>query len=361
MLTRRFALAVTLSASLLATALLEDVARAADATLSLDKVLDDFVAAVKADAAVPADQQKAAGEIIAALRTDLDGKTVAITEVLRVLHPEFKDALTALGEENLGAAITKLTTLRESKNPYLAADASYFLSRAYLLDERFEDALPLLADLQAKWTGNTTHGGEVLFLQGVAEVAMLRHKEATDTLSKFLALYPDAPERMRVGAFRQLEQLKLFAEGTLSDVSLRMEFSRRKLSLEDTGTETRKEQDKIIEILAKLIKEAEERECNCKGGGSGSGQGKKQGKGGEGDSQAQGQGQGQGGSSGGGSKGTDSDAVKRLHRGGPQSPWSHLRDKDRDPVYSAIKEKFPARYQQLIEQYYKSFNDESEG
>jgi hypothetical protein len=54
--------------------------------------------------------------------------------------------------------------------------------------------------------------------------------------------------------------------------------------------------------------------------------------------------------------------VKRLHRGGPQSPWSHLRDRDRDPVFNAIKEKYPARYQQLIEQYYKSFSeDETEG
>jgi hypothetical protein len=334
-------------------------ARAADAPPSLDKVLDDFVAAVKADGSISPDKQKAAAEIVAALRIDLEGKSVAITEVLRVLHPEFKDALTALGEENLGAAITRLIALRESKDPYLAADASYYLSRAYLLDERFEDSLPLLADLQGKWAGQTTHGGEVLFLRGVAEVALLRHKEASDTLTQFLATYPDAPERMKIGAFRQLEQLKLFAEGTLSDVSLRMEFSRRKLSLEDTGTETRQQQDKIIEILAKLIKEAEERECACKGGGSGSGQKKSQGKGSEGESQAQGEGQGQGGNSGGGSKGTDSDAVKRLHRGGPQSPWSHLRDKERDPVYSAIKEKFPARYQQLIEQYYKSFDDDS--
>ncbi|MCI0356855.1 MAG: hypothetical protein L0211_00010 [Planctomycetaceae bacterium] len=354
MFLRRFALAVSLSV------LLAGTSRAADATISLDRVLDDFVASVKADVAVPADQQRIAGEIVQALRTDLEGKAVAITEALRILHPDYKDALTALGEENLGAAITKLAALRENKNAYLAADASYFLSRAYLLDERFEDALPLLADLQSKWSGNTTHGGEVLFLQGVAEVAMLRHKEATETLSKFLALYPEAPERMRVGAFRQLEQLKLYAEGTLSDVSLRMDFSRRKLSLEDTGDETRQQQDKIIEILAKLIKEAEERECNCKGGGSGSGQKKSQGKGGEGDGQAQGQGS-QSGNSGGGSKGIDSDTVKRLHRGGPQSPWSHLRDKDRDPVYSAIKEKFPARYQQLIEQYYKSFQDDSDG
>jgi uncharacterized protein (UPF0147 family) len=356
MLTRRVAWAVVLVGSLVSGA-----ARAADTPASIDQVLDQFVAAVQADETVPADKRKAAGEIVTALRTDADGKSVAITEVLRVLYPDFKDALAALGEENLGAAITGLTALREGKNPYVAADASYYLSRAYLLDERFEDSLPLLDDLQGKWAGQTAHGGEVLFLRGVAEVALLRHKEATDTLSKFLAMYPEAPERMRIGAFRQLEQLKLFAEGTLSDVSLRMEFSRRKLSLEDTGTETREQQDKIIEILAKLIKDAEERECNCKGGGSGSGQKKSQGKGSEGESQAKGEGQGQGGNTGGGSKGTDSDTVKRLHSGGPQSPWSQLRDKERDPVYSAIKEKFPARYQQLIEQYYKSFDDDSEG
>ena len=329
-------------------------------TANIDAVLDDFVAAFQADATLSPDQKKVAAELVAALRVDADGKIVAITEALRALHPDFKAALAALGEENLGAAITGLTTLREHPYAYLAADASFFLARTYLLDERFEDALPLLADLQSKWADKTTHGGEVLFLQGVAEVALLRQQEATATLSRFLTLYPDAPERMRVGAFRQLEQLKLFAEGTLSDVSLRMDYSRRKLSLEDTGAETRQQQDKIVEILAKLIKEAEECECKCKGG-SGSGQPKKQGKGSEGESQVQGEGQAQGGNSGGGSKGTDSDALKRLHRGGPQSPWSQLRDKERDPVYSAIKEKFPARYEQLIEQYYKSFQDDSEG
>lgn len=63
----------------------------------------------------------------------------------------------------------------------------------------------------------------------------------------------------------------------------------------------------------------------------------------------------QGGKKGGGSKGTDKTAATPTERSAPQSPWSQLRDKERDPVYSAIKEKFPARYQQLIEQYYRSF------
>ncbi|HZN36280.1 MAG TPA: hypothetical protein VFB80_20770 [Pirellulaceae bacterium] len=329
-------------------------ALAADA----NKVLDDFTASVEKSGAT-AEQKRVVAELVKQLRQTPEDRAAAITESLRILYPDYRSALTALGEDNLGAAIVGLTKLRENADPYLAADASYYLGRAYLLDERFEDALPLLSDLEGKWADKTATGAEVLFLRGVAEVALLRHKEAMATLEKFLATYPDAPERMRVGAFRQLEQLKLFQEGTLSDVHLRMEFSRRKLSLEDTGTETRQQQDKIIEILAKLIKEAEERECNCKGGGKGQGQ-KPGSKPGEGDGQAQGQGS-QSGNSGGGSKGIDSDTVKRLHRGGPQSPWSQLRDKDRDPVYSAIKEKFPARYQQLIEQYYKSFQDDSEG
>jgi tetratricopeptide (TPR) repeat protein len=343
---------------LLALAFLVCMPAAPSLAADTNQVLDAFTAAVEKSSAT-GDQKRIVAELVKQLRQTPEDRAAAITESLRVLYPDYKEALTALGNDNLGAAIVGLTKLRDASDPFLAADATFYLGRAYLLDERFEDSLPLLADLEGKWADKTATGAEVLFLRGVAEVALLRHKEATATLEKFLTTYPEAPERMRVGAFRQLEQLKLFQEGTLSDVHLRMEFSRRKLSLEDTGTETRQQQDKIIEILAKLIKEAEERECACKGGGKGQGQ-KPGSKPGEGDGQAQGQGS-QAGNSGGGSKGIDSDTVKRLHRGGPQSPWSQLRDKDRDPVYSAIKEKFPARYQQLIEQYYKSFQDDSEG
>jgi hypothetical protein len=67
----------------------------------------------------------------------------------------------------------------------------------------------------------------------------------------------------------------------------------------------------------------------------------------------------QGGKQGGGSKGIDGTAAAPPDRIVLTSPWSQLRDKERDPVYSAIKEKFPARYQQLIEQYYRSFADEN--
>src|SRR6185295_8850981 len=122
---------------------------------------------------------------------------------------------------------------------------AYFLARALLLDERFEDALPLLEDATGKYANKTARGGESLFLRGVAFGQLIQRKEAMECLKKFLDQYPDAPERMRVGAFRQLEAL----------------------TLEDSGDATKDQQKKIIDILAKLIKEAEEKECNCKGGG----------------------------------------------------------------------------------------------
>lgn len=66
---------------------------------------------------------------------------------------------------------------------------------------------------------------------------------------------------------------------------------------------------------------------------------------------------GQGGQTGGASQGTDQPAAQRRQFAGPASPWSKLRERERDPVLSAIQQRFPARYQQLLEQYYKSFEE----
>lgn len=346
--------------ALLAAALVASVADSATAA-GADKVLDNLLSAVKADQALPAEQVHKAQELADALRSEPQGPAIAVTEALCELYPEYRTALASLAEENVATAIEALTRLRQGPSEYLQADAGYFLARAHVLGEQFERALPLLETLLDSQADYSARQGETLFLKGIAETQLLDHSAAVASLERFLREHPDAPERMRVGAFRQIEQLKSFQEGTLSDVHLRMEFSRRRLALEDPGKATRTQQEKIVEILAKLIKEAEERECACRGGGSGSGRKKSQGKGSDSESQAQGEGSGQQGNSGGGSQGTDSESVKRLHRGGPQSPWSRLRDRERDPAFNAIQEKFPARYQQLIEQYYKSFDDETEG
>jgi hypothetical protein len=49
-----------------------------------------------------------------------------------------------------------------------------------------------------------------------------------------------------------------------------MDYSRRRLELVETDEVTQDEQDKIVSMLTKLIKEEEKKECssNCKKGGT---------------------------------------------------------------------------------------------
>ena len=324
------------------------------------ETINAFVDAIKASKDLPTDKVAAAVTAIDELKNDVPSQSAVITVGLRELYPDYAAALVDLADENLEAAAEKFSKLTTSADPYLATDATFFLGRTYMLQEKFEEALPLLSDVQTKRAEYSVQHGDALFLTGLSQARLLKRKEAVATFTKFDKEYPDAPERMRIGAWRMLQQLQLVQDGTIIDVADRMDFSRRKLNLKDSGKDTQNEQKKIVEMLAKLIKEAEDKESS--GQGSGSGQGRKPGEG-QGEGQGNGAGQGQGGNTGGHGQGSDksqnTDQVNRLHRTGPNSGWSKLRDREREQVFSALKEKYPARYEKLIEQYYKSFEEGS--
>ena len=163
-----------------------------------------------------------------------------------------------------------------------------------------------------------------------------------------MELNPDAPERLRVSAWRQIQQLKSVDEGTLEDVHRRMGFSRRRLETAETGDVTQEQQKKIVMMLAKLIKEQEKKECsNCSGSCKNSQQ-----QGESKPSDGQGQAQNQGKSSTGGASQNPNGVVRRSFHKGPVSPWSRLRERSRDAANSAIKEKLPVRYRNVVERYY---------
>lgn len=343
------------------------VARAADgdaaagdsqapANIDPASVVKQFLDSARSASDLDAARVEAAAKAIELAQQDGVELSAALTEGLAALYPEYQQALVLLAEEKFTPAIEALEKLSASSDRYLAADASFFAARGYIAQERYEEALPRLEAIAAAEGPGSLQSGNATFFLAVAQAGLLQRKDAIQTFEKFLASYPQAPERMRVGAFRQLEQLKYIEDGALTDVFHRMEFSRRRLGLGNTDDITRGEQDKIVDMLSKLIKEAEERECNCRGGGGGKSGGENQGGGQGGGGKPDGTGKnGQGGNDQ-----TTDETVRRVYRQGPQSPWSKLRDKDRDPAFSAIKEKFPARYLELVEQYYKSFQDEKE-
>jgi tetratricopeptide (TPR) repeat protein len=317
------------------------------------QTIDKFLTALKGASGLPAEKVAAAVTATEELKADVGGRSAAITVGLREVYDDYAAALVELADEKLAEAVAKLEKLSKSADPYLAADASFFLARAYMLQEDFEQALPLFEAVQNKNSEFSVQQADAIFLKGLCEAHLLKRKDAIASFTAFSKQFPDAPERMQIGAWRMLQQLEMVQDGTIIDVQDRMDFSRRKLTLKDPGDGTQAEQKKIIDMLAKLIKEAEEKECNC----SGSGEGKKPGQGqGNGNGAGQGQAGNTGGQGSGSSNSQKTDALTRLRRTGPESGWSKLRDRERDEVFSALKDgKYPARYEKLIEQYHKSF------
>lgn len=332
---------------------LEQASVAPVADPAADKAIDGFLVALEANKDVADAERKEAMELVSDQRKEAESRERCITEALRVLHPEFAEALVQLGDENAAEAIPTLQKLAASSDPYLAAEATFYLARAHVMREDFEQALPVLTELTSdKHAGHLLAAGEALFLQGTAQARLLKRKDAEQSLTRFVDEYPHAPERLVVGAKHQLLELQYIDEGSIVDVQDRMDYSRRRLSLQRSDDPTQTEQNNIIVMLEKLIKEAEEKECNCRGSGSGSGKGGKPGgKGG----QAPAGGADQSNAPQGESK---VGSLDKINRGKMGDQWGGLRDKKREEVLSALKAKFPDRYKELVEQYYKSLQDE---
>lgn len=312
------------------------------------KTINRFLARIEADTNLKPDLKKEVVGIVTEMRDDEFSADGAITEGLALLYPDFANALELVGRDESDKAIAEFRKLSKHEDPFLVAEAKYFIARAFVYRENYEEALPLLEDFEKNHAKDSVQSGNALYLKGIALANTLNNKEAIAALSRFIEQYPGAPERMRVDAWQQLQLISSIKKDSLADIFQRMEFSRRRLTLERTDQDTKIEQEKIVKMLNTMIKKAEDQEkkgnCNCKKPGEqqqpSQGQGKKEGKGKSNNGQ--------------GSKNPDGFA-KRTFGNGDASDWSKLRDRERDPAFNALKEKFPARYKELVEQYYKSF------
>ena len=313
------------------------------------KVINEFLEHLKQVSDVPEALRTEATELVTAFRDDEYSRDFALTEGLAVVYPEFGQALESLASDETDQARELLQKLSGSEDQYLAADATFYLARSNVFEEDYEEALPLFDRVLTDLSDYSVQNGNALYFKGMAQGALLHRADAKATLEKFVNDYPNAPERMKISAQRRLYELSLIEDGSLYDVFERMAYSRRNLELERTGEPTQQQQDEIVKILDKLIKKVEDQES--------SGQGSNTNKPSQGEQEGQGKGEGQGQSQSGGGSNNPDGFARRTFGTGPQSPWSELRDRTRDPAFTAIKEKYPARYQKIIEQYYKSFQD----
>ena len=281
-----------------------------------------------------------------------DSAEDAITESLMVLYDDYAKAVEAADNSEVEKSIALLEPLTNSEDTYLAADATFYLARTLMNEERFESALPLLNKVKNDLSDFSVHSPSAQYFIGVAQAGMLQNKQAVDSFMEFLEFNPMAPERLRVSAWRQVQQLQSIKEGKLEDVHQRMDYSRRRLEISELGERTQEEQDKIVKMLNKLIKEQEKKECSsCN---SQKKQNQKQQK-----QQQQAQQKPkpqQSKSQKGGQSANANGVVKKSYDDSPASPWSRLRDRQRDPANAAIKENLPARYRDIVERYFEAAN-----
>ncbi|RZO14345.1 MAG: tetratricopeptide repeat protein [Verrucomicrobiaceae bacterium] len=281
-------------------------------------------------------------------------ETGALTSFLRGLYPSFGEALREAGDDP-EEGIKALEIISKNKDPFLAAEGSYFLSRVLVSEGLFEQALPHLNNVIGKWSKQSLRGGESLYYQGVCYSNMLQRTAASDALNEFIEGYPDSSPRLIGAAMDLIASLERVHRGSIDDVAGHMEFSRRKLDLTEVGEGTQVAQSKIVAMLDELIEMAEEQEKPPPPNPNDS------------ESQAQGQGgnpsgkpgNGQNNSKQGNPNAQKAPRVVRRVRGAAESAWDDLRKRDRGTdALGALKSKYPARYRLLVDQYYRSVQGE---
>ena len=224
-----------------------------------DQIIDGFLAACSDNEELNEQQKKKVIDLISTLRKDESATNTAITEALRELHPDFAAALKALSDKDTGDVISRLSSLSAAEGPYLAAESSLLLAQAFMLDDDFEKALPLLEKVIEKHSEHCLRVGEARFLRGICELQTLKRLEAMASFGEFLERHPNAPARMLAVARQNLELLEQMELGSINDIHDQMEFSRRRLTLEDSGAKTQEVQDNVVAMLTSLIEEIEKK------------------------------------------------------------------------------------------------------
>lgn len=340
---------LTLSLAVASVTLLLIVPDPAGAAIEPAELASSFVEHMETLDQIDADRIKEAKLII----KEAESASDAIPEALAVLYPEYEQA--AIDAEESDDAKKLLKPFVDTDDRYLAADASFYLARSLMNQQRYEDALPLLKRLTADLEKYSAHRDVTLYFVGIAQAGLLEHKQAVDSLMTFLQDAPDAPERLRVSAWRKVQDLQAIEEGKLDDVYQRMDFSRRRLELEKTDQPTQQQQDRIVKMLAQLIKEEEKKEVSSSS--KNTKQPNQQHKPQQASNQQKpSQNPGSKSQSPGNSRNANGKVVDKTYDDAPASPWSRLRDRSRDPANNAVKEKLPARYRDIVEKYYEAAN-----
>jgi hypothetical protein len=245
-----------------------------------------------------------------------------------------------LRERVLGAAFVGPLPawLDQSDTAPFARDAvRLWLGRQLVRLDRFDEALPLLVDLDV---AASVDPAALLFHRAACQHWLLDAEAAIASLDQLLERAGEIPVRYERLARLLRADAAALENDSLDHIARRMKDISRRLDLGKAGPTTRRVQEGVVESLDKLIKQIEDQQQQDQGqGGGGAG------------------GQGQDGSgkpmdesriAGGRGKGD----VRKKDIGSADG-WGNLPPHQREEALQQIGREFPPHYREAIEQYFK--------
>ena len=148
-----------------------------------------------------------------------------------------------------------------------------------------------------------------------------------------------------MGARQLLLEIERRERGTLEEVATVMGYSAARLRVADASPRVRTSQDEVIALLDKLIQDTEQQEKEQRQRSSGrraAGTPQNRPRAGAEQSALPDAGAGQIG---------EQHAAPRAD---PGEMWGRLPPAEREKILQSLRDRFPSRYRQLVEQYYRS-------
>lgn len=277
-----------------------------------------------------------------------------VPDALAVLYPAYREALGAFDAGRSEDVVRGMGPLRAHADPFLAANAGYFYARAAVDAGQFEEIEAELAALGdgAALDAHTPYAPHALFLRGFVQARNLKFKEAAETLAAVRQRHGDAPEAVQNGVRQLLLELERRETGGLEEIATVMQYVADRLKVIDATERVRQRQGEVLALLDKLIEDEEKKEQSGQGGqGQKKPGGKKKGSGREKPTQGRDE-----------SEAPEGDGhIGDLHQAPKADPgemWGKLPPTEREKILQSLRDRFPSRYRQLVEQYYRSLAEQ---
>ena len=275
-----------------------------------------------------------------------------VPDALVQLYPVFAEALAAFDYDHHHQAARLLEPLAAHADPYLAATARYFHVRLLVACGLLEEAEARLQDLPAQrdeLAAHTPYAPHFWLIRAHCQAGNLRYEEAGRTLQALLTDFSDAGEAVSAAARQMLLELAGRRAGSLEEVAKLMAYSAARLDSADVSARLRGRQDDIVTLLDRLMAEARTLE-DLQAAGAGQPR-----------SAQRGDDQPRAGAQESVLPGAQAGEIGELHdvpRGTPGEAWGQLPPAERERILQSLRERFPSRYRQLVEQYYRSLAEE---